>query len=158
MNVTVKIAPTHRLAYMRHVGPYGAGSAIPQLWMRLKRWAQARELWTPERVCLGIAHDHPQITDPAKCRYDAGIVIPEDFEPDAQVNVIEVPGRKYGSTPFEGTAKEVGPVWDRVFSEWLPQSGYQPDDAPFVEFYRGEAFDASTGVVRCELWTPIRPL
>lgn len=157
MNVTVKSVPGYRLAYMRYVGPYGT-QGIPELWVRLKRWAEPRDLWTPERLCLGIAHDNPGVTAPEKCRYDAGIVIPADFQPDAQVNVIDVPGGRFAVAPFEGTGTDIGPSWDGVFCDWLPQSGYQPDDRPCMEAYQGEAWDERTGFVRCELWTPVRPL
>jgi AraC family transcriptional regulator len=158
MNVTVKTVPGCRLAYMRYVGRYGMNSGIPQLWMQLQRWAAPRDLWTGDRLCVGIAHDDPRVTDPDKCRYDAGIVIPPDFKPDSQVNVLDFPGGKFAIVPFQGTAKEIGGCWDRVFADWLPQSGYQPDDGPCIELYRGDAVDEKTGVVTCELCTPVRPL
>jgi len=158
MNVTVENLPSYRLAYMRYVGPYGASSGIPQLWLRLQRWAAPRDLWTAERVCLGIAHDDPRVTDPDKCRYDAAIVIPADLATDAQVNVVELAGGKFGLAPFEGTALDIAAGWDRVFRDWLPQSGYQPDDGPCVEIYRGNAFDERTGVVKADLCVPVRPL
>jgi AraC family transcriptional regulator len=158
VNVTVKTVPSQRVAYMRYVGPYGASSGIPQLWMRLQRWAAARDLWSADRLCVGVAHDDPRVTDPNKCRYDAGIAIPAGFEVDTQVNVVDIAGAKFAIAAFEGTANDVAAAWDRVFAEWLPESGYQPDDGPFLELYRGEAFDEKTGVVRCELCTPVRPL
>lgn len=158
MKVTIENRPATRLAYMRHVGPYGAGSAIPELWMRLARWAQARDLWTPDRVAIGIAHDDPKIAAPEKCRYDAGIVVPAGIATDTQVNVVELPAGKYACAPFAGSGADIGAAWDRVFAEWMPRSGFQPDDGPFLEIYRGEAWDVTTGVVRCDLCTPVRPL
>jgi AraC family transcriptional regulator len=59
---------------------------------------------------------------------------------------------------FVGTALEIGPAWDRTFGDWLPQSGYQPDDRPCGEVYHGQAVDAKTGVFKCELCMPVRPL
>jgi AraC family transcriptional regulator len=160
MNVTVQTLPSYPLAYMRYTGPYGAQSGIPQLWLKLQRWAAARDLWTPDRLCVGIAYDDPRVTDPDRCRYDAGIVLPAgvDVSGDAQVNTAGSPAGKYALAPFEGTARDIAPCWDRVFSHWLPQSGYQPDDGPCMELYRGDAVDMATGVVRCDLCTPVRPL
>jgi AraC family transcriptional regulator len=158
MNVTVKTLSSYRLAYMRNVGPYGAHSAIPQLWQRLMRWAAARDLWTSERLCLGIAYDDPRVTDPDKCRYDAGIVIPADFKADAQVNVIDFAGGKFAMTPFTGTALDIAGSWDRFFGRWLPQSGYQPDDRPCLEIYGSDAVDEQTGAVNCQLCMPVKPL
>lgn len=161
MNVTVQTLPAHRVAYMRYTGPYGAQSAIPALWLRLQRWAAARDLWTADRLCLGIAYDDPRVTDPDKCRYDAGIVLPSssvDVSSDAQVNVAESPAGRYALAPFVGTARDIAVAWDRVYAQWLPTSGYQPDDRPCLELYRGDAVDLTTGVVRCDLATPVRPL
>jgi AraC family transcriptional regulator len=139
------------------VGPYGPGSAIPTTWARLQRWAFARDLWTPDRVCLGIAHDDPNITAPEKCRYDACIVIPESFAVEDAINVATLPGGKVASSAFHGSAQEVSRAWHLLF-HWLPGSGFQPDDRPCVEIYRGEAWNLESGVVACELVLPVRPL
>jgi AraC family transcriptional regulator len=46
-----------------------------------------------------------------------------------------------------------------VFSAWLPGSGYQPDDRPCYELYRGSPMkDMDRGVFHCELYLPVRPL
>lgn len=158
MNVTVQNLPAYRVAYLRHVGPYGAGSAVPDLWMRLMRWAEPRDLWTPDRIAVGIAHDDPKITAPEKCRYDAGLVVPAGTAADGPVTIVELRAGKYACAPFTGTGADIGAAWDRVFSVWMPRSGYQPDDGPFLELYRGDAWDLRTGVVRCDLCTPVRPL
>ena len=42
---------------------------------------------------------------------------------------------------------------------WLPGSGYQPDDRPCYELYRGDpTVDPKKGTFRCELCLPVRPL
>ncbi len=68
--------------------------SVDEAWQRLVRWASARDLWTPDRICLNIAHDNPKVTEPAKCRLDAAIVIPQDFKADGDVNVTDVAGGK----------------------------------------------------------------
>jgi AraC family transcriptional regulator len=83
-------------------------------------------------------------------------------EGDMSVQVRELP-------PYHVTyMRYVGPygprgipeLWEKcVFSAWLPGSGYQPDDRPCVEVYRGHAgVDGKPGVFRCELCLPVRPL
>jgi AraC family transcriptional regulator len=158
MNVKVQTLPSYRVAYMRTIGPYGPNTGIQHLWHRLARWAQARDLWTADRICLGIAHDNPKVTDPARCRYDAAIVIPAGFQADGEVNVTEVEGGKYATARFEGTAEEIGQAYDQLFGGWLPGSGYQPDNRLIFELYRGEFLDKDTGKFRCDLCVPVRPL
>ena len=108
---------------------------------------------------LGIAHDDPSIAPPDKTRYDACAPVPADFRPDRAVNVTDIPGGRYAVAPFVGTAHDIVGAWERVFAEWLPQSGYQPDDRPCFELYRREAnVDAPPGTFTCELCLPVRPL
>jgi AraC family transcriptional regulator len=158
MNVTVKTLPSYRVAYIRSVGPYGPSGSVGEAWQRLMRWASARDLWTADRICLGIAHDNPHVTEPAKCRHDAAIVIPEGFKTGGDVNVTDVAGGKYAASAFVGDARAIGTAWDRLFGEWLPQSGYQPDHRPCFELYQGEFHDPKTNGFRCELCLPVRAL
>jgi AraC family transcriptional regulator len=158
MEIEVKTLPDYRVAYLRSIGAYGPGGDIPGLWQRLARWAQARDLWTADRTTLGISHDNPYVTDPARCRYDAAIVIPPAFRADGDVNVAEVKGGKYAAVAFRGRAHEIGGAYDEVFGRWLPQSGYQPDDRLIFELYRADPYDAKTDTFRCELCVPVRAL
>jgi AraC family transcriptional regulator len=157
MDVKIETLPSYRVAYMRHIGPY-APAGISDVWHRLARWAGPRDLWSAERVCLGITHDNPHVTEPSKCRYDAALVVPAGFTATGDVNVIDVPGGKYAIARFVGKPWEIGAVWDRLFGEWLPPSGYQPDDRPMFERYRGEAFDKASGNFTCDVCAPVRPL
>jgi AraC family transcriptional regulator len=154
MDVRVQELPPRRVAYMRYIGPYGA-HGIPELWERLVTWMQAHGLDVATTTRLGVAHDDPAITQAEKCRYDACAVVRNDFQADRSVNVTTIPGGRFAIWPFSGTAHEIQGSWDRVFAGWLPHSGYQPDDRPCLEVYRGRAFD-KTGIFRCDLCLPVR--
>ncbi|KYF47566.1 AraC family transcriptional regulator [Sorangium cellulosum] len=158
MKVTVKTLPSYHVAYIRNVGPYGPEGGVRRTWQRLARWAAARDLWTADRICLGIAHDNPRVTDPAKCRHDAAIVIPDGLKADGDVNVTDIAGGKYAAGVFVGEASKIGAAWDELFARWLPESGYQPDHRACFELYRGEFHDAKNDCFRCELCLPVRPL
>jgi AraC family transcriptional regulator len=78
---------------------------------------------------------------------------------DRWVNVTDVPGGRYAVTEFIGTAHEIEAAWHRIFSEWLPTSGYQPDDRPCFELYRGDpAVDVKSRKFRCDLCLPVKAL
>src|SRR5215471_16068173 len=136
MNVQVRQLPAHHVAYMRYVGPYGP-HGIPELWSRLRTWMETRELPLETTVRFGVAYDDPRITAAEQCRYDACVVIAPDFPPDCWVNVMDIPAGRCAVWEFTGSAREIGDAWDRVFRAWLPTSGYQPDDRPCFEVYRG---------------------
>src|SRR5262245_11838829 len=158
MNVQVRESPPYHVAYMRYVGPYGA-HGIPELWMKLRTWVDARGLGAPDSITLGRAHDDPPVTAPERCQYDACVVVPPEFVPDRSVSLMDVAGGRCAVAPFEGSAHEIQGAWDRIFSSWLRSSGYQPDDRPCFELYRGDPMKgARSGAFRCELHVPIRPL
>jgi AraC family transcriptional regulator len=157
MYVTLRALPAYHVAYMRHVGPYGDGG-IPELWTRLGRWMATRGLELRETVRLGIGHDEAGITEPAKCSYDACVVVPPEFAADRRVNVMDVPGGRYALTPFRGTPLEIEAAWERFFAAWLPGSGFEPDDRPGLEIYRGgPTAGGPRGQFHCELALPVRP-
>ena len=158
MAVQVREAPAYHVAYMRYAGPYGA-RGIPELWTRFRKWMETRDLPMETTTRLGVGYDDPRITAAEKCRYDACVVVPPDFKADRWVNLTDLPGGKCGVHEFTGSAHEIVAAWDRVFASWLPGSGYQPDDRPCFELYRGNPLvDAKAGVFRCDLWLPVRPL
>ena len=156
MSVRVQHQPAYHVAYMRYVGPFGP-RGIPELWQRLMKWIAAHGLEKNDK--LGIAYDDPAITPPDKSRYDACVVVPRDLAADRLVVRMDVPGGTYAVAPFVGTAHEIVEAWRSVFASWLPSSGYQPDDRPCYELYRGDpGVDAKTRTFRCELCRPLRPL
>jgi AraC family transcriptional regulator len=158
MNVEVRDLPAHHVACMRYVGPYGA-AGIPDLWRRLSRWIAAHALGSPGPITLGVAYDDPSITAPDKCRYDACVVVPADFAADRLVEVTDIAGGRYAVARFTGSAHEIVDAWDRVFAGWLPGSGYEPDDRPCYELYRGDPqVPGAPGRFRCDLCLPVRPL
>jgi AraC family transcriptional regulator len=58
-----------------------------------------------------------------------------------------------------GTAHEIRAAWDTLYRTWLPGSGYEPDDRPCFELYRGNpAVEGKPGAFRCDLCLPVRPL
>lgn len=158
MNVRVRELPRYRVAYMRYVGAYGPGG-IPELWKRFGKWMERRGLAGSDAIKLGIGHDDPDVTAPEKCRYDACVVVPDGFAGDSCVNVVDVPGGKYAVTEFIGTLDSIRGAWEALYEFWLPASGYEPDDRPCLEVYRGNpAVGGGAGRFRCELCVPVRPL
>lgn len=158
MNVKLKELPRYRVAYMRYVGPFGA-HGIPELWKRFSEWMTTRGLLGPDSIKLGIGHDDPEVTAPGKCRYDACVVVPESFVGDKWVNTMALPGGKYAVAEFVGSAHTIREAWEALYRSWLPGSGYQPDDRPCLEIYRGNPqIDNRPGMFRCEVCVPVRPL
>jgi AraC family transcriptional regulator len=158
MRVEIREIPPYRIAYMRHIGPYGTSGAISALWARLRRWIWSRDLQHVGLLTVGIGHDAPGIVAPEKLRYDAGVIVGRDFKPDRAVNVTDLPGGKYAIARFQGSAAVITDAWAWLYTAWLPGSGYQPEDRPRLELRRDHNLQLPADHLHCELCLPIGPL
>jgi AraC family transcriptional regulator len=150
-----KLAPV-RLAYMRHIGPYGP--SVGRFWAEtFLPWRAAQGL--SEQDCYGIGLDDPAVTRPAQCRYDACVEVPAGFVARNPVSLSELPGGVYAVAQFKGRESDVAAAWTELLREWLPASGMQLDERPFFERYAAQAQkDANTGVFACEICIAVKPL
>jgi AraC family transcriptional regulator len=157
MTVRIEDLPSYRVAYVRHVGPYGDGG-ISALWVDFERWIRAHGLRQPGTLTIGIGHDAPTIAAAETLRYDACLVVDAGFKADRRVNIAQLPGGKYAITPFEGPPAGLSTAWERFWTAWLPGSGYQPEDRPCLELRPDFETSAGANHVRCQLCLPIAPL
>lgn len=158
MAVSIEDLPPYRVAYRRHVGPYGEVGRIRAMWVDFERWIRAHGLRRPGTLTIGIGHDAPSIADADKLRYDACLVVDAAFKADRTVNIAELPGGKYAVLPFEGQPADLTTAWESLWMVWLPGSGYQPEDRPCLELRPDFETSATAGRVRCQLCLPIAPL
>ena len=144
------------VAYLRHVGPYGPDLA--RFWQEtVYPWMETNHLL--ERPRYGISLDDPGITAPEKCRYDAAVEVDPNFVGAGQHLKTSIPGGKYASASFRGTAAEIGDAWVALLRDWLPSSGLQLDARPCFEYYPPEmARDRKTGAFQCEICIPVTNL
>jgi AraC family transcriptional regulator len=45
-------------------------------------------------------------------------------------------------------------VWNRIFSEWLPSTGYELENKPQIEFYYPG--DSQSEGYKSEVWIPVK--
>jgi len=156
MNVSVIERPPAKVAYLRHVGPYG--ETISKFWQDVVYpWMVANDLLGQPRY--GLSHDDPGVTAPGQCRYDACVEISHPLAAPGMALTTAIPGGKYAVAKFRGTAGQIGDAWDQLLREWLAASGLQLDARPFFEHYSKESvFDPKTGCFTCELCIPVAPL
>ena len=156
-NVTITQMPRFHVAYVANLQGYRV-DRIHAAWKQLKQWASARDLWTPETLEIGISLDDPEITSADKCRYYVCIPVPEAISGDQFVGVMDIPGGKYAVARFEGTQPELQAAYRALFSEWLPDSGYQPADRPCYEICRFAPADPLQDNLVMDIYLPIAPL
>lgn len=156
MEVQVLDLPATRVAYQRLIGPYGP--AIGTFWRgTMAPWMQSHGLGA--NICYGVGYDDPSITPPDKCRYDACVEVPADFQPGAQADIATLPGGRYAVARFKAQPLAIADAWTWLTREWLPSSGLQCDDRPcFERFHTATAMDPVTGEFSCDICIPVRAL
>ncbi|MFJ7952680.1 GyrI-like domain-containing protein [Lysinibacillus sp. NPDC096418] len=151
MNIKVEILPKYRIAYVRQVGPYGPANI--QVMEKLKQWATEEDLFTKSAIIFGIPQDHPETTLPENCRYDACIVISNDYQLEDSICEGELAGGEYVICKVKHTAEDIKKAWAEIFP-MLQNSGYQIDNKPIIERYTIDMVENHY----CELCVPIKPL
>ena len=79
-----------------------------------------------------------------------------DYEtiPEGMKKVI-LPGGLYVVFLYKGTASEAGPVYQYIFSEWIPNSRYDLDTRPHFEIL-GRKYKNNDPDSEEEIWIPIK--
>jgi AraC family transcriptional regulator len=160
LKVTVKEMPEMQVAYIRHIGPYQGDSALfENLFGRLCAWAGARDLFREPGVrMLAVYHDNPDITEPEKLRVSVCVTVPKGTRVDGEVGLMTVPGGKYAVAHFQlKKSEEYMEAWDALYGQWLPESGYQPDDRPPYELYEVQMDRPAGEGHQVDICLPVKP-
>lgn len=155
MNVEVKNLPSFFVAYVRHIGPYqNCGTA----WEKICQWAGVRNLFSAETKFFGLSYDNPEITPHEKCRYDACVTVPENTKPDGEVGIQSIEGGKYAVYRFEDSVDNIANAFRQICGQWMPDSGYQPDDKPCIEIYYNDCSKEPDRKCIADICIPVKPL
>jgi AraC family transcriptional regulator len=161
IQIEVKKMPEMSVAYVRHIGPYkGDEGLFAQLFQKLCTWAGPRGLLRfPETQMLAVYHDNPEITDEDKLRTSVCISVSPDTTVDGDIGKMTMPGGQYAVARFELTGSDqYEGAWKQVMGDWLPESGYQPDDRVCYENYRNNPEDHPEGIHIVDICVPVKPL
>ncbi|MBT8395739.1 MAG: AraC family transcriptional regulator [Gemmatimonadetes bacterium] len=160
MDVRVEDLPEVTIAYIRHIGPYAGDSELFKgLFGKLFAWAGPRQLIRPtESQIVSIYHDDPEVTDPENLRTSVGLSVPEDTDVSGEIGKLTMPGGTYAQAKFELLPHQYEAAWKAVYGEWLPQSGYQPEDGPPFERYLNNPEEHPEGKHIVEICLPVKPL
>jgi AraC family transcriptional regulator len=154
MCVRIERAPTTRVAFMRHVGPYDQVGAT---WQKFMGWAFPRGLFGPNGKILAIVHDDPEITPPEKLRYDVCITVDERFQPESSVGVQDIVGGEYAIVEHRGPYDRLGATYAALMGQWMPANDREPARAPFVEVYLNNPQQTAEKDLRTEIHAPLAP-
>jgi len=156
MSIEVKTLEPFDVAYMRAIGPYGLDYATVTF-NKLIEWAKPKGLMDNPQY-LGITWDNPCVTPAEKCRYDACLAVNDDINITEGADRQTVAGGLYAINHKEIVNHDFETPWRELFQNWLPDSGYVPDDRPSFEKYLVIGKDDPKGRWVVEVHLPIKPL
>lgn len=117
---------------VRHVGFYGG---VGDAWRRLD--ALRRDLAIVPRGALGLCHDDPEVTEPARFRYDACLVLGGASMPSSAPDgamVQRVGSGTFAVTTHRGSYTRLSETYGRL-TRWALERGQAPGADPSVERY-----------------------
>lgn len=154
--VVVRHVEEIHTVYRRHFGSYNSAE-IQTAFDELQNWAEARELHH-EHGYIGIPWDEATITPDDKCRFDACLMLQRDVWLGRSVNQQNIPAGRYATLRCEVVANNFDDPWNGMLRDWLPGSGFQPDDGPRFEVYFSDGSTDPDGRWELEIYLPVKPL
>ena len=131
---------------------------IPALWRRLQPHLGS----VPGQVfpggggkggrTFGVCHN---IDDDCNFDYLAGVEVSGFSDLPAEFSRLRIPPQRYAIFTHREHVSTMRNVAVTIWTKWLPESGYEAVDAPYLEYY-GEDFDGRTGMGGFQMWIPIR--
>lgn len=158
--VEVKELPDMTVAYVRHTGPYKNDAELFRtLFTKLMSWAGPRGLLNfPQTKTMAVYHDDPGITEESKQRVSCCITVPPDTRVSDEIGLMTIPKGKYAMGRFELSVGEYEDAWNALFSDWLPQSGWQCDDRPCFELYHNNCEEHPEKKSILDICIPVKPM
>lgn len=124
--------PALHLATLRHQGTY---MEIGATFERLSAWAGGRGLMGPQTQFYGLYWDDPHTVPADQLRSRAAMTIAAGTPLGDGVEALTLPPLRCARLRFQGPYSELEGAYDRLYGEWLPGSGEEPEDQPALEHY-----------------------
>lgn len=158
IELTILSAEPEKVLYTRYTGAYkGNSDLFSKLFTKLYRFAEKNNLINRETKWFVLYHDFSDLTEEEKLRLSVCMSVKNDAAGQGEFGCMELAGGKYAVGRFLVGPDEYQNAWNYMISEWLPDSGYLPDDRLCFEYYppQGEENEAKRLV---EIFIPITPL
>lgn len=105
-----------------------------------------------------VYHDYSDLTAEDKLRMSVCMSIKQDLAYQGEFGCMEIAGGIYAVGRFLLREDEFQGAWNYMISEWLPDSGYVPDDRLCFEYYPFNEPEGDHERRVVEIFIPITPL
>ncbi len=145
---------TKKTIYIRLTGAY-SDLDFCGTWARLWAYVKEQKLFSAGIESISIYHDDPKVTTTEKLRTDICLILPKPAEPRGGIGVKEIAGERYAVFLYQGPYTNLGIVYDTIFAQWLPSSGYELRNAPLFEKYVNDPSRTEEAKLKTEIYIPL---
>lgn len=152
--VTIRQISPMYIAYVPHVGPY---ETVSKAWGVLYRSLFFRmHLGGEKTQLIGVCYDDPKQTEAAKIRYEACATVSPGYRAGRGLRTRMLPGGTYAVAQHKGPYIEVGRIYDALYAQWLPHSGFALRGEPSLEFYLNDPRKVAPQDLLTDVCVPVR--
>ena len=126
---------------------------IPEFWGECYKDGTVEKLCAASQgkdllgICMDMEYEKEMMSYMIAVEYNGDIT-------DSGLTIRKLPAATWAVFPSIGPLPgAIQKVWDRVFQEWLPATGYEHAEAPELEVY--PLGDTTAEDYRCEVWMPV---
>jgi AraC family transcriptional regulator len=125
-----------------------------EAWDKLNVWAIAHGISKEDQLRFAFCYDNPIVTPIKKCRYEASIVIDSSIQVKPPFLKSSIPEGKYAVLYYKGSSEDIIKAQLGLYSDWLPNSGFEPDGFPMLERYLNDVRE--DGYVEMEIYVKLK--
>jgi AraC family transcriptional regulator len=155
VKISVRKINSFRLIYLSTC--LDNSDAISLAYRKLCNWAGPRGLLTAETRFAGMLLDIPFITSMEKCRYWAGITIPDHVKLSSEASVTEFSDGLYAAYHIEGNILTTMKSLVYFSHDWLGNNGYSVNKLQGWEVYSENPANKPSETIRREILVSVRP-
>jgi DNA gyrase inhibitor len=126
------------------------------IFKRLWQCVKEENLFSTGIEHIGIYHDDPKVTSTDKLRADVCLVVRKPVSPKGEIGVKEIAGGKYAVFLYQGSYSNLGVAYDTIYSQWLPNSGYELRNVPMFEKYISNPERTAPEKLKTEIYIPLQ--
>lgn len=150
--ITVERYEPLHVAFARHRGGY---AGIDEFWLKVMTWAGERGLLARGAPLYGVCPDDPEVTPEEQLRFDACVIVKQNFELGSAERgawgIATIPGGTYAVGLHVGPFYRLAETYLDVIGKWFPTSGYEPSPDPVVEHYLDDPRTTPEHALRTEV-------
>ena len=152
-DVSIETLEPVELIGVSHAGDY---MNIGQSFDKLYGWLGQNQLFGPGLRGIGVYLDDPEVVPAEKLRSMAAVTSPDMASwPENTLERMTLSGGDYAVLMHKGPYAELHQAYLWFYSQWLPQSGRQPADAPPFEEYLNNPCEVAPAELLTRICIPL---